>query len=474
MSEQQQRYVMLAALGGTPSRSRGRGKDGIKWLAAPRRGPMLVEAPPESLPLLRAMRPGCVLAPLSTYRLAHVERPVPRKKAKLADAAVSTGLIVKVVTGAAKRPVAGARVVAFTDFEARDGEQANTKANGRAVLPFAGGNVTLERLFVFPPPGFWHVEMRSMELVSGAEFTLEALDLTVPDALRHFYKTQELTAGEGVRIGVVDSGAATHPDLKVKGGACTVFGEDAKDFADGHPDGHGTHVCGIIAGRGTAPAGLRGLAPAAELHVFRATPKNSSNLDSFAIATGIEKAVAAGCDLINLSISFDGGPPDAAVQHQIATAWESGCAVIAASGNAGRQPVSFPASESRVLGVSAMGREGTFPDASPQRSGIAGPRGKDSANFVAAFSNIGADLDFTAPGVGVISSVPGGYAPMDGTSMACPAITGAAANLLSRNSKIVAMERTAARSEAIVKLLGSTARSLGFGPLFEGQGIVLL
>jgi subtilisin len=47
------------------------------------------------------------------------------------------------------------------------------------------------------------------------------------------------------------------------------------------------------------------------------------------------------------------------------------------------------------------------------------PYGANAKNFVTAFSNIGADLDMAGAGVGVVSTVPDGYAPMSGTSMAC-------------------------------------------------------
>jgi Subtilase family len=69
--------------------------------------------------------------------------------------------------------------------------------------------------------------------------------------------------------------------------------------------------------------------------------------------------------------------------------------------------------------------------------------------------------------------VPGGYAIMDGTSMACPAVTGAAARLLSMpaNAAILAMPRDQARSNAMAQALLLSAKKLGFGPTFEGQGL---
>lgn len=119
-----------------------------------------------------------------------------------------------------------------------------------------------------------------------------------------------------------------------------------------------------------------------------------------------------------------------------------------------------------------MGRVGTFPVGSePEGDVLKPPAGKDKTHFIAAFSNIGPEIDVTGPGVGVVSTVPGGYAIMSGTSMACPAITGAAARLLAASPTVLAMPRNEARSDAIAKLLFQAARSLGFGAIFEGQGL---
>jgi subtilisin len=55
--------------------------------------------------------------------------------------------------------------------------------------------------------------------------------------------------------------------------------------------------------------------------------------------------------------------------------------------------------------------------------------------------------------------------------MACPAVTGVAAQLLSAQATILAMAPNQSRSDAIAKLLLQSAKSLGFGPEFEGQGL---
>jgi subtilisin len=59
---------------------------------------------------------------------------------------------------------------------------------------------------------------------------------------------------------------------------------------------------------------------------------------------------------------------------------------------------------------------------------------------------------------------------MDGTSMACPSVTGAIARLLSANPAVMRMPRDQARSDAILQLAYAAAKPLGFGAEFEGNG----
>jgi len=180
--------------------------------------------------------------------------------------------------------------------------------------------------------------------------------------------------------------------------------------------------------------------------------------------------VQSGCDIINMSLG--GGNPDDATRAAMEDALAQGSLVIVASGNDNRSPVSFPASASPpAIAVSAMGRKGTFPAGTTGDDAVAKPFGTDPKNFIAAFSNIGPEIDLTSTGVGIISTVPGGHLPMDGTSMATPAVSGFAARLLSGMQNILTMPRTPARANAMAQALFGTAKLMGFGPNLEGQGL---
>ena len=253
---------------------------------------------------------------------------------------------------------------------------------------------------------------------------LRPIDLRAPDVLRRLYGDAPLAAGRGLTVGIVDTGVGDHPDLAVAGGANTVQGEKDGDWRD-NGTGHGTHVAAIVAGRGIAARGVRGLAPGVRLRSYRVFGKGAGGASNYAILKALDRAVAEGCDLVNMSL---GGPvQDEATRSAILDARAQSTLVICAAGNDGRGPVAYPGAEQLALAVSAMGRKGTFPADSTHAAGILAPYGKDRANFIAAFSNVGAEIDLTAPGVAVVSAVPGGYAAWDGTSMACPAVTGAAA-----------------------------------------------
>jgi subtilisin family serine protease len=431
-------------------------------------GAKLVEMSPESVSGLRAQHPGLRLVPVVYYYPTIVPRPAPESGPKVAATRVAVKITLKVVSQHGRSPIARAQVVAFTDFVQRIGLQGVTNSKGEVSFSFGVASKKLQRLYIFPEKSFWPVLKRNITLTSGMQIALPPIDLAYTDALRHFYGNSSDDAGANIKVSVIDTGIAAHPDLLIDGGQNTVTGEDPNDFGD-NGAGHGTHVAGIIAARGKPPSGIRGLAPAVVLRSYRVFGKNNPRASNFAIAKAIDRAWADGCDLINMSLG--GGDPDEVLQDAIADARAHGTLVIVAAGNDGRQPVSFPASDSLSLAVSALGRRGTFPGGTTQTGDVAAPYGKDRMNFIAAFSNIGPEIDLTAPGEGIISTFPGGYAVLDGTSMACPAVTGVAARLLAARADIFGMDRDQARSDAIAKALLQGATSLGFEPIYEGQGL---
>lgn len=120
-----------------------------------------------------------------------------------------------------------------------------------------------------------------------------------------------------------------------------------------------------------------------------------------------------------------------------------------------------------------MGCEGSFPYDVVAEQDVSWPYGdKNPKEFIAAFSNIGKEIDVTALGVGVLSILPrNSFGACSGTSMAAPIVTGAAACLLSRNRDLYNMPRTRERSDAMVKLLCDSCTPRGFGSEFEGHGM---
>ena len=431
-------------------------------------GPKLVELSPDNARALRAHQPGLRIVPVVYFRPAVAPR-VAAEKSPGAAGRTAVKIQFKIVSKKDGSPVAGAMVVAFTHFTGRIGASGTSNSQGDVRLALGGASKKIERLYVYPAKNFWSAIRMNFTLTSGMEVGLAPVDLAAIDALRYFYGRSSETAGKGIKVAVIDTGIdRTHPDLKVQGGMNTVVGEDPADFGD-NGEGHGTHVAGIIAARGTPPAGIRGIAPNASLLSYRVFGKKSGGATNYAIAKAIDRAVTDGCDLINMSLG--GGDPDHATRAAIEDARARGTLVIVAAGNDGHAPVSFPASDSMSIAISAMGRKGTFPADATETGDVAPPYGKDKKNFVAGFSNIGPEIDLIGPGVGILSTVPGGYAPMSGTSMSCPAVTGLAARLLSARKDILGMKRNQARSDAMAHALLTSTVLLGFGAKYEGQGL---
>ena len=429
-------------------------------------GLKLVEMSEASRKSLRESHPGLRVVPEVFYEIARAPRPAVATRVRSRSGALAAGVILKIVSSVGAAPVKGAEVVAFTDFAGRIGAGGKTRADGTVTLNL-GATAKIERLYVYPHAGFWPLLKKNFSLPVGAPIKLKAIDLGVEDVLQFMRKSASGNDGASVRVGIIDTGSGPHPDLPIAGGFNTVLDETETDFLD-NGDQHGTHVAGIVGARGTAPAGMRGFAPKVELFSYRVFAKGQ-NASNFAIAKAIDRAVADGCDLINMSLG--GGPPDDAISGEIADARAAGVAVICASGNDGLPEVSQPGANSRALAVGAFGRKGTFPPGSATVDAVGKLGSPDKKFFMANFSNTGEEIDFVGPGVGVVSTVPAdGYSVMDGTSMACPAITGMMARLLSANPAVRNMPRNQARSDEILKLAFLAAKKLGFGPNFEGSG----
>ncbi len=465
-------------------------------------GPKLVEMAPETELSLRLSVPGLKIVPEVFYerqweRFRILQHPTPaksrarskakgRKKARsirlsAKPVAAAASMVITVTDSSTGRPVKGAHVLAFTDFDSGAGAEAKTGADGRARLNGIGPHRALERMYIYAPADYWG---HYAENITGARLGSVALTkINITDAnllLRQLYGALPANAGQGVIIGIIDSGVdGAHPDLgNVSGGLNCVSDEvrnnptAAANWRPALREGeHGTHVAGIAAGRG-GPNGFRGVAPGATLRAYRVFPDNGGDASNFDIAKAIDAAIADKCDVINMSLG--GGPKDDLTRAAVGRALAAGAIVVVAAGNDGREPVSFPGAMVECVAVSAMGRVGSFPKDATGKSDIADPKGGPSGkDFVAAFSNVGPEIDVTGPGVEIVSTMPGeGHGALSGTSMACPAVAGFAAYLLSANPAL-RQKQGSARSRELKDLLYSACKPEGFGRDFEGFGLPL-
>ncbi|MRG86202.1 S8 family serine peptidase [Salinibacillus xinjiangensis] len=170
--------------------------------------------------------------------------------------------------------------------------------------------------------------------------------------------------GKGVKVGVIDTGIDyEHPDL------ANVYqgGYDLVDFDDdpmetlpeqGAATLHGTHVAGIIAANGE----MKGVAPNAEIHSYRALGPGGVG-SSVGIIAAIERAVEDGMDIINLSLGSTVNSPDWPTSVAVNKAIDMGVAVVIANGNEGpgKWTVSSPATSVKALSVGASITELNIP-----------------------------------------------------------------------------------------------------------------
>jgi subtilisin family serine protease len=388
-------------------------------------------------------------------------------------------------------------VVALAGTETSDGfAVAGTQQAVTALVASAGGAVTLDLskqigvLVVDSPNALFAETLRASPLVEAAAedykwkampTTQEAIargDLTVyqggapgggpvgphADPLESLqWSMQQIRAPQShgvqagsphVEVGIIDSGVdGTHVDL-----SSNVNCTKARDFVAVGPtvsvgtactdnQFHGTHVAGIVAGAING-AGVVGVAPNVTVVPIKSCD-TSGHCYSSATAAGITYAGDAELEVINMSFFVDDNAPAesteikcmsdpqqaafrVANERALAYARKKGVVPVAAVGNSDLDYATF------AEGCTVV------PGGSP---GVIGTMALGPNKQKASYSSYGTGgVDVAAPGGAgqngnclntVLSTIPGGWGCIQGTSMASPHAAGVVALIVSQYGKLV-------------------------------------
>ncbi len=258
------------------------------------------------------------------------------------------------------------------------------------------------------------------------------------------------------KVCVIDTGVASdHPDIptaNLSGEVSNTLGENinlGNWFDDDY--GHGTFITGLLTAIDDRE-GIQGVVGDGSLAVHQVKVIHNPNywqLWSSDVIAGIDACLQAGSTVINLSIA--GRHSTQAEQAAVTQAFEAGALLVGAGGNRGSSDYFYPASYDEVIAVNAI----------------------DSLQQGWRYNQHHDQTELVAPGVGVRSTMPGDqYAVWDGTSVASPFVTGAAALVWSRFPDCSNQELRNALQQSALDL-GDAGRDdqYGFG-LVQVQGAI--
>jgi subtilisin family serine protease len=239
-------------------------------------------------------------------------------------------------------------------------------------------------------------------------------------------------------VAIVDTGIAYHADLNVAGGY-NCSSADRTAWRDNN--NHGTHVAGTVAALDNT-IGVVGVAPGARVWGVKILNGDGYGLLSWYLC-GLDWITAQRdpndpsrplFEAVNMSVTKTGSDDHNCgltvrdpLHQAICRVVAAGITVVAAAANDHHNAAAnIPASYDEVITVSALA------DTDGKPGGLGGNRcyswgGYDKDDTFADFSNYGGDVDIIAPGKCIMSTIPGGYTYMSGTSMASPTVAGAVA-----------------------------------------------
>jgi subtilisin family serine protease len=239
-----------------------------------------------------------------------------------------------------------------------------------------------------------------------------------------------------------------------------VMGQDPK---------HGTHVAGIIGAVRGNGVGIDGIAPAVKFMMIRTVPDGDERDKD--IANAIRYAVDNGAQIISMSFGKPYSPYKSAVDDAVKYADAHGVLMVHAAGNDGAdlsKGKNFPTPVFMGGGHAINWIE------------VGASSWKGGTDLAAPFSNYGkSEVDVFAPGVDILSTVPGNQYERDsGTSMAAPVVSGLAAlimsyypNLSAADVRRIIVSSVSRHADQMVTKPGSDDK-VPFGTLSVSGGIV--
>ncbi|MES2354956.1 MAG: S8 family serine peptidase [Pseudomonadota bacterium] len=355
------------------------------------------------------------------------------------------------VLGANDKPLARAQVQltgdAFPTLSTTDEE-----GEVELTLTTIGGDQQAKTLSVTPLSDYWDLYVSEPTLSDTATNVVRVRSFreTIPGFPEQFRfgwgqrlmgldKLPQELGGAGVKIAIIDSGCDnTHPLLShIKLGRDFTDGTESSTNWNQDLTGHGTHCAGIIAASSKDKKMLRGFAPEAEIHILKVFPGGSYS----SLLEALDYCINNEIDVVNLSLGGD-TELNVVVEEALQFAVLHGVACVVAAGNSGTT-VTYPASSPETLAVAAIGNINEIQPNTSDALTIQSGQVSGDGIFSPSFSCRGPEIAVSAPGVGIVSTVPGAaFDAESGTSMAAAHVTGVAALLLAHHPLFHAQFRT--------------------------------